>query len=134
MSQRVFVTRPMPDEALAVLERHGDVESNDKPDLAPEELLKRAQGCVGLVSILDDRVDEALLRALPDLKIVSNVAVGYDNIDVRAATAQKVVVTNTPGVLDDATADFVFGLILATARRIVEADEFARSGSGSDGN
>ena len=128
MPQRVFVTRPMPDEALAVLQRHADVESNDNPDLAPDELLKRAQGCVGLVSILDDRVDEALLGALPDLKIVSNVAVGYDNIDVKAATAKRIAVTNTPGVLDDSTADFVFGLVLATARRIVEADKFARSG------
>lgn len=128
MTGRVFVTRPLPAEALAVLERLAAVEANDKPELAAADLVRRARGCVGLVSILDDRIDAALLGQLPDLRIVSNVAVGYDNIDVKAATARGVAVTNTPGVLDDATADFVFGLILATARRIVEADAFVRSG------
>jgi glyoxylate reductase len=88
---------------------------------------KAAEGCVGIVSQLMDPIRETVLST-PGLKIVSNVAVGFDNIDVAAATAHKVMVTNTPGVLDDATADFAFTLLMATARRIVEADNFARSG------
>jgi glyoxylate reductase len=86
-----------------------------------------AEGCVGIVSQLMDPIRETVLSA-PGLKIVSNVAVGFDNIDVPAATAHKVMVTNTPGVLDDATADFAFTLLMATARRIVEADSFTRQG------
>jgi len=84
-----------------------------------------AEGCVGIVSQLMDPIRETVL-SLPGLKVVSNVAVGFDNIDVPTATANKVMVTNTPGVLDDATADFAFSLLMATARRIVEADNFAR--------
>jgi glyoxylate reductase len=86
-----------------------------------------AEGCVGIVSQLMDPIRETVLST-PGLKIVSNVAVGFDNIDVPAATAHKVMVTNTPGVLDDATADFAFTLLMATARRIVEADSFTRQG------
>jgi glyoxylate reductase len=86
-----------------------------------------AEGCVGIVSQLMDPIRETVLST-PGLKIVSNVAVGFDNIDVAAATAHKVMVTNTPGVLDDATADFAFTLLMSTARRIVEADNFTRQG------
>jgi glyoxylate reductase len=86
-----------------------------------------AEGCVGIVSQLMDPIRDTVLST-PGLKIVSNVAVGFDNIDVPAATAHKVMVTNTPGVLDDATADFAFTLLMATARRIVEADSFTRQG------
>jgi glyoxylate reductase len=86
-----------------------------------------AEGCVGIVSQLMDPIRETVLST-PGLKIVSNVAVGFDNIDVEAATAHKVMVTNTPGVLDDATSDFAFTLLMATARRIVEADHFLRQG------
>ncbi|HEV2028429.1 MAG TPA: D-glycerate dehydrogenase [Candidatus Dormibacteraeota bacterium] len=88
---------------------------------------KAADGCIGIVSQLMDPIRETVLST-PGLKIVSNVAVGFDNIDVAAATAHKVMVTNTPGVLDDATADFAFTLLMATARRIVEADNFTRRG------
>jgi glyoxylate reductase len=86
-----------------------------------------AEGCVGIVTLLKDPVRETVL-SLPGLKIVSNVAVGYDNIDVPTATAHKVMVTNTPGVLDDTTSDFAFALLMAAARRVVEADYFTRSG------
>jgi glyoxylate reductase len=86
-----------------------------------------AEGCMGIVSQLMDPIRETVL-ATPGLKAVSNVAVGFDNIDVAAATAHKVMVTNTPGVLDDSTADFAFTLLMATARRVVEADSFARQG------
>jgi len=125
---KIFVTRPLPEQALAVLRDHGDLSYNPEPDLSRDDLLTRAKGAAALVTILDDRVDEPVLAALPGLKVVSNVAVGFDNIDVGAATARRVIVTNTPGVLDDTTADFTFALILATARRVVEADGFLRSG------
>jgi glyoxylate reductase len=86
-----------------------------------------ADGCVGIVSQLMDPIRDTVLST-PGLKCVSNVAVGFDNIDIPAATARKVMVTNTPGVLDDATSDFAFTLLMATARRVVEADNFTRSG------
>jgi glyoxylate reductase len=86
-----------------------------------------AEGCVGIVSQLMDPIRETVLST-PGLKIVSNVAVGFDNIDVAAATAHKVMVTNTPGVLDDATSDFAFTLLMTAARRVVEADHFLRQG------
>ena len=86
-----------------------------------------AEGCVGIVSQLMDPIRDTVLST-PGLRCVSNVAVGFDNIDVAAATAHKVMVTNTPGVLDDATADFAFTLLMATARRVVEADSFTRTG------
>jgi glyoxylate reductase len=86
-----------------------------------------AEGCVGIVSQVMDPIRETVLST-PGLKCVSNVAVGFDNIDLAAATAHKVMVTNTPGVLDDATADFAFTLLMAAARRVVEADNFTRTG------
>jgi len=86
-----------------------------------------AEGCVGIVSQLMDPSRDTVLST-PGLKCVSNVAVGFDNIDIPAATARKVMITNTPGVLDDATADFAFTLLMAAARRVVEADSFTRSG------
>jgi glyoxylate reductase len=99
----------------------------DRP-LDEASIRSLAEGCVGIVSQLMDPIRETVLST-PGLKIVSNVAVGYDNVDVAAATAHKVMVTNTPGVLDDATADFAFTLLMAAARRIVEADNFTREGS-----
>jgi lactate dehydrogenase-like 2-hydroxyacid dehydrogenase len=98
----------------------------DRP-LDEANIRQAAEGCVGIVSQLMDPIREAVL-SLPGLKCVSNVAVGFDNVDVAAATAHKVLVTNTPGVLDDATADFAFTLLVTAARRIVEADNFTRSG------
>jgi glyoxylate reductase len=98
----------------------------DRP-LDEAGIRQAADGCVGIVSQLMDPIRETVLST-PGLRCVSNVAVGFDNVDVPAATAHKVMVTNTPGVLDDATADFAFTLLMATARRIVEADNFTRSG------
>ncbi len=98
----------------------------NKP-LEEANIRQAAEGCVGIVSQLMDPIREAVLST-PGLRCVSNVAVGFDNIDVPAATAHRVMVTNTPGVLDDATADFAFTLLMATARRIAEADSFTRSG------
>lgn len=95
--------------------------------LEEPNIRKAAEGCTGIVSQVMDPIRDTVLST-PGLKCVSNVAVGFDNIDLSAATAHKVMVTNTPGVLDDATADFAFALLMATARRVVEADHLARTG------
>jgi glyoxylate reductase len=125
---RVLLMHPILDPGQAILAEAAEVITYppDRP-LDEANIRQAAEGCVGIASQLMDPIREAVL-SLPGLKIVSNVAVGFDNIDVAAATAHKVMVTNTPGVLDDATADFAFTLIMATARRIVEADNFTRQG------
>jgi lactate dehydrogenase-like 2-hydroxyacid dehydrogenase len=105
---------------------------HDDPDRPPprEQLLAGVRGAAALITLLTDRVDAELLDAAgPQLRIVANCAVGYDNVDLAAAAARGVVVTNTPGVLDEATADVAFGLVLATSRRLVEADRFVRTGA-----
>jgi glyoxylate reductase len=105
------------------------VESNQRDiPFAPAQLVKKLQGKSGAVVLLTDIIDDRLLAQCPDLKIVCNIAVGYNNIDVKAATRRGVLVCNTPGVLDDTTADFTWTLLLATARRVVEGDAFLRRG------
>ena len=125
---RVLLMHPILDPGPAILAEAGEVVAYppDRP-LDEANIRQAAEGCVGIVSQLMDPIGDTVLST-PGLKIVSNVAVGFDNIDVAAATAHKVMVTNTPGVLDDATADFAFTLIMSTARRIVEADSFTRQG------
>ena len=129
MRPKVLVTRKIFDEALNLLGKHVDVESNQR-DIppTPPQLVKKLQGKQGAVTLVVCTFDEKLLAQCPDLRIISNVAVGYNNIDVKAATRRSVMVTNTPGVLDDTTADFTWCLILATARRLVESDKFFRTG------
>jgi glyoxylate reductase len=125
---RVLLMHPILDPGPAILAEAVEVIAYPAGQPLDEASIRRAaEGCMGIVSQLMDPIRETVLST-PGLKIVSNVAVGYDNIDVPAATAHKVMVTNTPGVLDDATADFAFTLIMATARRIVEADSFTRQG------
>ena len=125
---RILLMHYILDPGPAILEEAGEVVPYppDRP-LDEASIRQAAEGCVGIVSQLMDPIRETVLST-PGLKIVSNVAVGFDNIDVAAATTHKVMVTNTPGVLDDATADFAFTLLMATARRVVEADAFTRSG------
>ncbi|TMB98950.1 MAG: D-glycerate dehydrogenase [Chloroflexi bacterium] len=125
---RVLLMHPILDPGPAILGEAAEVVeySLDLP-LDEAYIRQAAEGCVGIVSQLMDPIGDGVLST-PGLKIVSNVAVGFDNIDVPAATVHKVMVTNTPGVLDDATSDFAFTLLMATARRVVEADYFARSG------
>jgi glyoxylate reductase len=95
-----------------------------------EALLESVRGASGIIALLSDRIDAELMDAAgPSLKVVANDAVGYDNVDLVAARERGIVVTNTPGVLDDATADLAFALLLATARRVVEADRFVRAGN-----
>ena len=127
----VLITRRVPPPAVERLTAAGfDVhETPSDAPLARDELLKRVAGVAGLVALLSDRVDEELLAAAgPNLRIVANFAVGIDNIDVPACTRRGVRVTNTPGVLTDATADLTWALILATARHIVAGDRLVRSG------
>ncbi|HEY8553242.1 MAG TPA: D-glycerate dehydrogenase [Burkholderiales bacterium] len=129
MKPRVLVTREVFDEVLECLARHFDVESNqDDVPLGAEELARRLADKDGAVITLSDRIDEALLARCPRLKAVCNIAVGYNNIDVAACRARGVMATNTPGVLDEATADFTWALILATARRLTEAEAWLRAG------
>jgi glyoxylate reductase len=125
---RVLLMHPILDPGPAVLTEAAEVISYplDQP-LDEPSIRKAAEGCVGIVSLLMDPIRETVLST-PGLRIVSNVAVGFDNIDVPAATAHKVMVTNTPGVLDDTTSDFAFTLLMTVARRIVEADSFTRQG------
>ncbi len=125
---RVLLMHPIIDPGPAILAEASEVIAYS-PDLPLDEAYIRqaAEGCVGIVSQLMDPIREAVLST-PGLKIVSNVAVGFDNIDVASATAHKVMVTNTPGVLDDSTSDFAFTLLMSTARRVVEADNFTRQG------
>jgi len=125
---RVLLMHPILDPGPAILAEAAEVVPYppDRP-LDEASIRQAADGCVGIVSQVMDPIREAVLST-PGLKCVSNVAVGFDNIDVAAATQRKVMVTNTPGVLDDTTADFAFTLLMAAARRVVEADSFTRSG------
>src|SRR2546427_8891102 len=123
---RVLLMHPILDPGPAILAEAADVVAYpaDRP-LDEASIRLAADGCVGIVSQLMDPIRETVLST-PGLKIVSNVAVGYDKIDVAAATANKVMVTNTPGVLDDATSDVAFNLWMAIPRLVVEADYFTR--------
>lgn len=126
---KVFVTRTLPAPAEEIVNREFDAEFSREPSgLSRLELLDRVAGKDALICQLTEKVDDELLAASPTLKIAATVSVGYDNVDVPACTRRKVVVTNTPGVLDDTTADFAFTLMLAVARRVVEGDHFVRSG------
>ena len=126
---RVFATHPLFDEARAILDATCDVEYWTQPERPPiEEIARRVKDKEGLVCLLTDRISDDFLRVAPKVRIVANVAVGYDNIDVPACTKRGVAVTNTPGVLDETTADFAWALLMAVARRVVEADSYARNG------
>ncbi len=130
MTARVLVSQYVFPEAVAALREAGlDVVARlDDVPLSAAELRRAVAGADALVCLLSDRIDRELLAAAPRLGLVANVAVGYDNVDVDAATDAGVAVSNTPGVLTEATADLAFALILATARRIPEGDAFLRAG------
>jgi glyoxylate reductase len=126
---KVFVTGKLSDKAAQALSNfaHVDAYESDEP-MERSQVEERLEGKDALVCILGDRVDAELFTKRPQLKLVANVAVGYDNINIADANDSGVLITNTPGVLDNATADLAFGLLLAAARRIVEADGFVRRG------
>lgn len=126
---RCFVTRQLPGSALDRLAAAHEVEI--WPDRTPpphDQLLERAHQAEGLLSLLTDPLDAGTIEHLPELRVISNYAVGYDNIDLAAAAARGIRVGNTPDVLTDATADLTFTLLLAAARRLPEAFSAARSG------
>ena len=125
----VLVARRVFPEVLACMQRHFEVEANTTDSVwAPDELRQRLQGKAGLLATGSERISAELLAACPDLRVVANMAVGFNNIDVSACTAQGVLATNTPDVLTDTTADFGFALLLATARRLTEGERFLRAG------
>ena len=128
---KLFSTHVLFEEPRRRLAEHFDVEYWSENERPPRpEVLKRVAGKDALICLLTEKVDRELLGAAgPNLRIVANVAVGYDNIDVPACTEGNVAVTNTPGVLDETTADFTWTLLMAVARRLVEGDRLARSGA-----
>ncbi len=129
MKPKLFMTREIPERGLKKIKEHFEV------DLWPEEapppkdvIIERVKDKDALVSLLTDPIDAEVMDAAPNLRIISQYAVGFDNIDVKAATERGIYVTNTPGVLTETVADFAFALLLAVARRLVEADHYVRSG------
>src|SRR5436853_2764914 len=131
---KILVTQKVPDPAYPPLEAIGDVEANMKEGVIwpYEELLRRGPAHDYIYSLLTDNIDARFLETCaasnPRLKMVANMAVGYNNIDVEAATRLGIAVSNTPGVLSDTTGDLAFALLMATARRIPEAERFLRAG------
>ena len=128
---KLFSTHVLFDQPRRCLAEHFDVEYWTAEERPPrDEVLRRVAGKNAFICLLTEKVDEELLDAAgPNLRIVANVAVGYDNIDVPACTRRSVAVTNTPGVLDETTADFAWMLLMGVARRVVEGDRLARSGA-----
>ena len=129
MQAKLAVTRKIFPDMLELLRQQFDVVDNQADSvLAPDALAERLRDKQGAITNLVDRIDEALLARCPELKAICNVGVGYNNIEVAACTRRGIMVTNTPGVLDDTTADLAFTLITATARRITEAEAWLRAG------
>ncbi|HEY8239537.1 MAG TPA: hypothetical protein VIF63_08885, partial [Candidatus Limnocylindrales bacterium] len=127
---RVFVSRIIPEDGLRPIRDMCDA-TVWEDELPPprDALLREIAGCDGVLTLLTDKVDDELLDAAgPQLKVVSDLAVGYDNVDVPACTRRGIAVGNTPGVLTETTADLAFGLLMAGARRIAEGDRLVRSG------
>jgi glyoxylate reductase len=126
---KVLVTQRISQPSLDLLAARFDVESNQKDSpVSPDQLARKLANKDAAITLITDVISAQVLARAPRLKIVSNVAVGYNNFDVAAATTRGVMLTNTPGAMDDTTADFSWALILATARRLTEADRFVRSG------
>ena len=126
---KVLVTREVFDETLQYLREHCEVDANQEDiALVPDALAKRAADKDGIICSLTDRIDAALLAGVPQLRIVANIAVGYNNIDVAACTRRGIMATNTPGVLDDSTADLAWTLMLGAARRVTEVERYVRQG------
>ena len=127
---KVFATHRLFEAARQILQETCEMEYWAKPERPPrEEVLRRVEEKDGLICLLTEKVNEELLRVAPKLRIAANVAVGFDNIDVAGCTKRGVAVTNTPGVLDETTADFAWTLLMAVARRLSEGEALARSGN-----
>ena len=125
---KILSTRPLFEAARRILDASCEVDYWTNPErISREELLRRVQDKEGLVCLLTEKVNDELLAAAPKLRIAANIAVGFDNIDVLACTRCGVAATNTPGVLDETTADFAWTLLIGGARRIGEGVQLARS-------
>ena len=127
---RIYVTRPIPSAAQLRLGQACPTVAANPEDrgLTHQELLDALRGCDGVITFLTDRIDGDIVEGAETLRVIANCAVGYDNIDVAAATRRGIIVSNTPDVLTEATADLAWALLMAVARRIVEADRFVRAG------
>lgn len=126
---KVFVTRLIPEAGLKKIREQCDADIWTEPLPPPADVLRqKVAGCDGLLSLLTERIDEALMDAAPRLRVVSNYAVGFNNIDIPAATSRGICVGNTPGVLTDATADMAFALLISAGRRIVESNRYTVEG------
>jgi glyoxylate reductase len=126
---KIYVTRKMPERGLTIIRKHFDTEV--WPEYAPPPkkiIIEKAKDVDALATLLSDKIDAEVFDAAPKLKIVSQMAVGFDNIDLQEATKRGIYVTNTPEVLTDTTADFAWALLMAVARRVVEADKYVRTG------
>ncbi len=125
----MFVTQKIPEKGLKLLRKYSQVKVYPKDQvISRKELLKEVKRCDALLCLLTDTIDKEVINANPNLKVISNYAVGYDNVDIKAATEKEIPVCNTPGVLENAVAEHTFALMLALAKRIVEADSFTRAG------
>ncbi len=127
MPSRVFVTREIPEVGLDIIRSNcnATVWENEMPP-SREDIISLAQDCEGLVTLLSDQIDAEVIERLPRLRVIAQYAVGYDNIDIAAATRRGILVTNTPGVLTETTADLAWSLLMAASRRVVEADAYVR--------
>lgn len=124
---KVFITRKIPDIAIKMLKSKYSVRINKEDrQLTKKQIIKRVKNIDAILSLLSDRIDKEVMAAAKGLKVIANYAVGYDNIDINEAKKRGIIVTNTPGVLTETTADLAWALLFATARRIVEGDKFIR--------
>ena len=134
MKPKILITRRVFPEIVASLSKQFEVDHNESDDIFSAEALRaRAHGCAGVIACLTEKIDAAFFDACPTVRVVSNIAVGYNNIDVAEASKRGVKVTNTPGVLDDTTADLTFALLMAAARRITETERRLRNGEWKKG-
>jgi glyoxylate reductase len=127
---KIYVTRELPERGLKIIKEHFDSEA--WPEYAPppkEVIMEKVRDVDALASFLSDKIDAEVFDVAPKLKIVAQMAVGFDNIDVKEATRRGIYVTNTPGVLTETTADFAWTLLMAVARRVVEADRYVHNGN-----
>jgi len=129
LKPKVYVTRELPERGLKIIKERFDAEVWPEYGPPPKQvIIEKARNVDALVTLLSDKIDKEVFDAAPNLKIVSQMAVGYDNINVEEATKRGIYVTNTPGVLTETTADFAWALLMAVARRVAEADRYVREG------
>jgi len=128
--KKIFLTKLLPNAVMKKLKAKFDLSFNEENrHLTKEEIIEGVRGKDGLLCLLTDPIDGDIMDAEPNLKVISNYAVGFNNVDIKAATERGIMVTNTPGVLDETTADLAFTILCSAARRVVESDKFLRKGT-----